>query len=147
MRRAFLTLTVLFSLLSLSGFAPLPQSGETTIAIINRAGQPTVQITDGDTLKLQITLSQSVTQQENITFTLGDQSAPVAACVIPNGNTTCTTEAFSALGWHWDANGVAQNTRVVQAFKANGELIASSNQITVAPRPVVMVHEIGRAHV
>lgn len=138
MRRTLLTLTVLLSLLSVSGFIPFQQSN--TLAILNRAGQPTAQITDGDTLKLQITLSQSVTQQENITFTLGDQSTPVTACVIPSGNTTCTTEAFSALGWHWSANGVAQNTRVVQAFKANGELIASSNQITVAPRPVVMVH-------
>ena len=138
MRRTLLTLTVLLSLLSVSGFNPFQQSN--TLSILNRAGQPTAQITDGDTLKLQITLSQSVTQQENITFTLGDQSTPVTACVIPSGNTTCTTEAFSALGWHWSANGVAQNTRVVQAFKANGELIASSNQITVAPRPVVMVH-------
>ena len=138
MRRTLLTLTVLLSLLSVSGFNPFQQSN--TLSILNRAGQPTAQITDGDTLKLQITLSQSVTQQENITFTLGDPSAPVTACVIPSGNTTCTTEAFSALGWHWSANGVAQNTRVVQAFKANGELIASSNQITVAPRPVVMVH-------
>lgn len=138
MRRTLLTLTVLLSLLSVSGFSPFQQSN--TLAILNRAGQPTAQITDGDTLKLQVTLSQSVTQPENITFTLGDQSTPVTACVIPSGNTTCTTEAFSALGWHWSANGVAQNTRVVQAFKANGELIASSNQITVAPRPVVMVH-------
>lgn len=138
MRRALLTLTVLLSLLSVSGFIPFQQSN--TLVILNRNGQPTAQITDGDTLKLQITLSQSVTQQENITFTLGDQSAPVTACVIPNGQTTCTTEAFSALGWHWSANGVTQNIRVVQAFKANGELIASSNQITVAPRPVVMVH-------
>ena len=138
MRRTLLTLTVLLSLLSVSGFIPFQQSN--TLAILNRAGQPTAQITDGDTLKLQITLSQSVTQQENITFTLGDQSTPVTACVIPSGNTTCTTEAFSALGWHWSANGVAQNTRVVQASKTNGDLIASSNQITVAPRPVVMVH-------
>ena len=138
MRRTLLTLTVLLSLLSVSGFIPFQQSN--TLAILNRAGQPTAQITDGDTLKLQVTLSQSVTQQENITFTLGDQSTPVTACVIPSGNTTCTTEAFSALGWHWSANGVAQNTRVVQASKTNGDLIASSNQITVAPRPVVMVH-------
>ena len=138
MRRTLLTLTVLLSLLSVSGFIPFQQSN--TLSILNRAGQPTAQITDGDTLKLQITLSQSVTQQENITFTLGDQSTPVTACVIPSGNTTCTTEAFSALGWHWSANGVAQNTRVVQASKTNGDLIASSNQITVAPRPVVMVH-------
>lgn len=139
MRRILLSLFVLLSLLPIYGFVPLPQSNA-TIAILNRAGQPTEQITDGDTLKLQITLSQSVTQQENITFKLGDQSAPVAACVIPNGKTTCTTESFSALGWHWAVNGIAQNTRNVQAFKDNGELIASANPITVTPRPVVMVH-------
>ena len=49
MRRAFLTLTVLLSLLSVSGFIPFQQSN--TLAILNRAGQPTVQITDGDKIK------------------------------------------------------------------------------------------------
>ncbi len=139
MRRISLTFIVILSLLSVYGFTPLPQSNP-TIAILNRANKTTSQITDGDTLKLQITLSQSVTQQENITFTLGDQSVPVGACMIPNEKTTCTTESFSALGWHWDSNGTAQNTRSIQAFKANNELIGQSNPITVAPRPVVMVH-------
>jgi len=140
MRRAFLTLTILLSLLSVSAFIPLQQSN--TITILNRAGQPTTQITDGDTLKLQVTLSQSVTNQDIINFTLGDQvlSVLVGSCVIENGGTTCTTESFSALGWHWDANGVAQNTRTVQAFNANNELIGQSNPLNVNPRPVVMVH-------
>jgi len=140
MRRMSLTLIVLFSLFSVYGFIPLPQAGETNISIINRANQPTSRITDGDTIKIQIALTQPVTQPENITFKLGDQSAPMGACVIPNGNTTCTTESFSTLGWYWDTNSVAQSMRDIQAFKDNGELIAGSNPITVLPRPVVMVH-------
>ncbi len=138
MRRTLLILTSLLSLLSISGFIPLQPSNE--ISILNRAGQPTSRIIDGDTLKLQITVSQSVAQPENITFKLGGQSAPVGVCIIPNENTTCTTASFSALGWYWDSNGSAQNTRSLQAFKDNGELIGTSHPVTVAPRPVVMVH-------
>jgi pimeloyl-ACP methyl ester carboxylesterase len=140
MRRIFLTLTVFLSLLSVSGFTSVQQNSESNIVILNRNNQPTSKITDGDTLKFQITLSQPATQQENITFKLGDQSAPVGSCVISNGNTTCTTESASALGWYWDANGVAQGTRVVQAIKDNGELIGESSPVNVLPRPVVMVH-------
>jgi len=69
MRRDFLALTVLFSLLFVSGFAPLQQSN--TISILNRSGQPASQITDGDTIQIKVTLSQPVTQQETITFLLG----------------------------------------------------------------------------
>ncbi|MEP6895537.1 MAG: hypothetical protein ABI986_08010, partial [Chloroflexota bacterium] len=89
---------------------------------------------------LQITLSQPAAQQENITFNVGDQSSSAAACIIPSGKTTCTTESFSALGWYWDPNGVAQNTRTVQAFTDNSASIGQSNPIAVSPRPVVMVH-------
>ena len=140
MRRIFLTLIVLLSLLSISGFTGLQQNPEINIVIINRNNQTAAQITYSDTLKLQITLSQSVAQQETITFKLGGQASSVAICVIPNGKTTCATESFSALGWHWDPNGVTQNTRTVQAFNDNNETFGQSNPITVSPRPVVMVH-------
>ena len=79
MRRISLAFIIILSLFSVYGFAPLQQLNA-TITVLNRSDKTTSQITDGDTLKLQITLSQSVAQQENITFTLGDQSAPVAAC-------------------------------------------------------------------
>jgi pimeloyl-ACP methyl ester carboxylesterase len=140
MHRTFLTLTILLSLLSIYGFTSLQQITETNIVILNRNHQPTSKITDGDTLKLQITLSQPAAQQENITFKLSDQTSSVGSCAIANGGTTCTTESFSALGWHWNVNGVAQNTRTVQAFKDDGELIGGSKPVLVSPRPVVMVH-------
>jgi len=140
MRRTFLTLVILLSLLSVYGFAPAQQSSEIKISIINRADQGTSQITDGDAIKIQITLSQSTAQQEKVTFKLGDQSPPVGSCVIVSGGTTCATESFSSLGWHWDVDGVAQNNRIVQAFNDNGELTGQSDPITVSPRPVVMVH-------
>jgi len=136
MRRAFVVLTVLVSLLSLSGFTPLQQSSE--ISILNRAGQPTSQITDGDGIQLQITLSQPVTQQENISFLFDDST--VGSCFITGGNTTCKTDPFPSLGWHWDINGNPQNAPIIQAANDGGEVIAQSNPITVQPRPVVMVH-------
>ena len=140
MRRIFFALIVLLSLLSAPGFTALHQNAEINILVLNRSSQATSKITDGDTLKLQITLSQTVSQQENITFKLGDGSSYAAACIIPSGKTTCTTESFSALGWYWDSNGAAQNTRALQAFTDNGASVGQSNPIAVSPRPVVMVH-------
>ncbi|MEP7134781.1 MAG: hypothetical protein ABI904_07585 [Chloroflexota bacterium] len=140
MRRTFLTFIVLLSLFPIYGFAPLQQSAETNISVMDRAGKATAQITDGNTLTLQITLSQPASQQENITFKFNAATISVGSCAIASGDKTCTTASFSALGWYWDANGVPQTTRSVQAYRDSGELIGQSNPITVLPRPVVMVH-------
>ena len=137
MRRVLLVSVVLLSLLSVSGFIPPQQSDE--ISVLNRAGQSTSRITDGDTIKVRVVLSQPATQDTKINFSLNG-TAPVGSCLVARKASTCETQSFFALGWHWDVNGNPQNTPVIQAAKDNGEMIARSNPITVKPRPVVMVH-------
>ena len=140
MRRTLLILISLLSTVLVSGFTSLPQSNSTQITILDRAGQPTSQITDGDSIQIQITMSQPVAGGENIKFGFDAQALTIGACRISLGKNSCSTSVFPVLGWHWDANGVVQNTRTLQAFKENGELIGQSNPIIVLPRPVVMVH-------
>jgi pimeloyl-ACP methyl ester carboxylesterase len=136
---------LLLAILSLSaffvqGFSVQAQSDQTTVTILNRANQATTKITDGDSIRIQITLPQTVSAQETITFTLNNVALPGSSCIITNGNKSCATDALVTLGWYWDPNGVAQNARLIQAQSSSGEVIGQSNPITVMPRPVVLVH-------
>ena len=140
MRRILSTLAVFLSAFSLFGFGFSGRAPNAQITVFNRAGQATSQITDGDTIRLQITLSQVLTEQDTITFTVGNRGITAASCVIPAGSATCETDAFHSLGWHWDAGGVAQSSRVIQAYNAGHSLLGESEALTVLPRPVVMVH-------
>jgi pimeloyl-ACP methyl ester carboxylesterase len=140
MRKRVLIFIVLLTILSTQAFILAQQPGGTTVTLLNRKNQATAQITDGDSIRVQITLSQAAATQEAIAFTLGSASLPAGSCVIPRGDTFCTTDAFASLGWHWDPSGIAQDTRIVQAKNSRGEVIGESNPIAVAPRPVVMVH-------
>ncbi|MGE5644073.1 MAG: esterase/lipase family protein, partial [Byssovorax cruenta] len=140
MRKRVLIFIVLLTILSTQAFILAQQPGGTTVTLLNRKNQATAQITDGDSIRVQITLSQAAGTQEAIAFTLGSASLPAGSCVVPRGDTSCTTDAFASLGWHWDPSGIAQDTRTVQARNSRGEVIGESNPIAVAPRPVVMVH-------
>ena len=129
----------LFSVfLSLVFFMPVLQTGATTITILNRAGKPVSQITDGDNIQVQITLPQAATQPEDISFLLDDTT--VASCSIKTGGTNCKTDSFLSLGWYWNVNGEPQDGVILQASTNNGGIVAQSDPITVKPRPVVMVH-------
>jgi len=139
MRRILPALIVILSLVAVYGFAPLQQSNP-ILTILNRAGQPTSHITDGDGIQIQITMSQPPAQGEEIKFAFDAHGFTVGACSIESGKNNCTTPTISTLGWHWDANGNAQPARVVQAFSMDQGLVAESTSIEVRPRPVVMVH-------
>lgn len=140
MRRILLVLTVLAGVFSSVGFGHSWQASDAVIVIFNRAGQPTSRITDGDTIRLQVILSQTLNQPATITFTLGDQAFTVGSCVIPAGSAACQTDPFQSLGWHWDTGGAAQSTRTVNAYNNGTSLLGQSEPLTVLPRPVVMVH-------
>lgn len=139
MWRTISTLSILLSTLAINGFVPSQQT-QAKISILNRNKQTVTQITDGDTIEIQIALSQPVPQQEKINFQLADEPVAVDSCIIPSGDTTCATDFFPSLGWHWGQNGISQETHTIQAVKENNELIAQSNPIRVLPRPVIMVH-------
>ncbi|HSJ90312.1 MAG TPA: hypothetical protein VK909_24080, partial [Anaerolineales bacterium] len=140
MRKRVLIVIVLLTALLTQSFNPPQQTEGTTTTLLNRANEATTQITDGDSVRIHITLPQEVSVQERITFTLGDTSLPAGSCIIPSGKTSCITDSFSALGWHWDPGGIAQDTRIIQAKNSRGEVIGESNPIAVALRPVVLVH-------
>lgn len=138
MNRIFLILVIFWSFLPVLGFLPTRQPAGAKVSIIDRANRETSQITDGDSIQIQVTLPQTAAQQETINFLFDDST--VGTCLVPNGSTTCKTDSFPALGWHWNIHGDSQNTVIIQAANGIGEIIAQTDPITVKPRPVVMVH-------
>jgi pimeloyl-ACP methyl ester carboxylesterase len=139
MHRNLQTVIVPLSLLFVYGFTPFAQVNSPTIMLLDRAGQTTSQITDGNTVQIQITLPQAATQETTINFSL-EGVTPVGSCVVAVNASACATESFSALGWYWGSNGNPQNAIHLQASNNSGEIVAQSDVIMIKPRPVVMVH-------
>src|ERR1051325_1067650 len=107
---------LLLAILSLNAFlvqvfSVQAHSNQAIVTILNRTNQATTKITDGDSVRIQITIPQSVSTQETITFTVNDLPLTGGSCIITSGNKSCTTDSLLSLGWHWSANGAAQNTR------------------------------------
>jgi pimeloyl-ACP methyl ester carboxylesterase len=109
--------------------------------LLNRKDQATTQITDGDAVRIRITLPQPAQETQNIVFTLDDSNLNLGSCAIATGNSSCTTDAFPSLGWSWSLAGASQAVRSVNASHAEDQSpLGSSQSINVRPRPVVMVH-------
>ena len=137
--RRFLKLALLLSILFVSGFKLSVQITSATILLLDPTGRTTSQITDGDTVQIQIILPKTVAQETRINFLLNGDS-PLGSCVIAVNADTCFTDKFSAFGWYWDTKGNPQNSIHLQASSPGGEVTAQSDVILVKPRPVVLVH-------
>ena len=139
MQRTFLSSFILLSTLFLSSFIRSQQSAA-NVFILNRENQSVSQITDGDAIQIQLTLPDSIAEQQEIDFKLSHSSLTVRSCLVTSGSNRCTTDAFPSLGWSRGSDGSRQNTFAVQAFTVDGELLAQSDPINISARPVVMVH-------
>ncbi|MGZ6315896.1 MAG: esterase/lipase family protein, partial [Anaerolineales bacterium] len=139
MRRTLQVLTALFILFYLCAFGSYRQDSGNAIVLLDRSGKPATRITDGDTVRLQLSVAQPVTSPQTYTFKLDNSDLAVSTCSISTG-TTCQSDPVLSLGWHWDAGGVPRGARALKAYDAQGNLIAHSAPVTVLARPVVLVH-------
>ena len=143
MRKTFLILLVLLSVVPSQGFSFALQSNQATLVILNREGEAVAAITDGDSIRIQIILAQPVETQQEIVFFHDNTTDVLGSCTIPSENTTCVTDLFPALGWYWNSNANPQDIRIIHASMTQERSqppIVSSQPINVSQRPVVMVH-------
>ncbi|HEY5670096.1 MAG TPA: alpha/beta fold hydrolase [Anaerolineales bacterium] len=131
----------LFSVaLSLSHSLPAHSQGSSPeVILLNNRGIPIDHITDGDEIRLRVTLPQSAEQPMQVSFTLVGSETPLGECNIERGQDRCDSLSFNTLGWYWDAASSPVTQRSVQA-SAGGSTLAVSEPLPVLPRPVVMVH-------
>lgn len=113
-----------------------PASGQ--IQVLDRQGTPVDRLTDGDEIRIRVTLAQPVNQETPIELSLGGFAPPPANCTIRAAEAGCTTKPLTALGWYWEDAGRSSPNRTIDANAS----VASIGSVTirVAPRPVVMVH-------
>jgi pimeloyl-ACP methyl ester carboxylesterase len=119
---------------------PAPASPVGRIELLSQDGSILSRITDGDAVRLRLTLAEASAQSLPVDFSVGSDATRVASCTILQQSAACETEPFAAFGWYWSAAGSTSGIRSlsVQAIDAQGDLAQAS--IEVAPRPVVMVH-------
>jgi triacylglycerol esterase/lipase EstA (alpha/beta hydrolase family) len=110
-----------------------------TISLRDRTGRDVTSIVDGNRVQLHISLGASVHEETNVQFVLPGLTKPIAECVILADRGSCETPAFFALGWYWNPDGSASPERTISA-SINGTQPLGSLTVSVAPRPVVMVH-------
>src|SRR5262245_51343400 len=139
--------------------------------LLNRQGAPANSITDGDLVKLKVSIDQEAGIAMTVAFTVGTiESVPTkpptkppaktasnlaeilagklaGRCIIPPGKISCETDV-PALGWYWTKEGNGEGEREVQAATIDPGIpkevqFKSSTKIRISPRPVVLVHGLG----
>jgi len=115
------------------------QAGGAEISLLDRNGKAVASIVDGNRVQLRIKMNVAVGAEAPVQFSFSDISNPIAQCTIKASADSCETSAFAALGWYWGADGSATSQRTINAT-ANGDQTLGSLTISIAPRPVVMVH-------
>ncbi len=115
------------------------QSDTSQITLLDRNGKATASIVDGNRVQLRIKLNATSKLETKITFLTPKVTKPLAECTVPAHADSCETPPFYAVGWYWDADGSAAPERMIMA-SMNGTRALGSLRVSVAPRPVVMVH-------
>jgi pimeloyl-ACP methyl ester carboxylesterase len=115
------------------------ESDQIKVALKNRAGTVITSLTDGDLVKLNVTLTTAATNATEVIFELAPSNKPIGKCTVPSGAKNCDSEGISALGWFWGADGKSLSTRTIRAVSALTKQPVTTD-VRVAPRPVVMVH-------
>ena len=109
------------------------------VVILDVHNTPFTTLIDGNSISVKISLPQAASASTAVDFQMEGLTAPIASCTIPAGQDTCQTAIFPALGWAWDAAGIRQTQRIVQAQSA-GQVLGESAILAITPRPVVLVH-------
>ena len=115
------------------------QASDPEVLVLTPNNVPLDHLTDGDSIRLRLTLPQNAEQSIVVNFSLAGLPVVLRVCTVERGQDRCQTEPFAALGWRWDPGGVPVEARTIEA-RAGGDLLAASSPIPVSARPVVMVH-------
>ena len=107
------------------------------IDVLRRDGSTVRRVTDGDTLRLRMTLTEPAASPLEVDFT--PAGATVVSCTVEAGQAACETASFTSLGWYWEADADQGRTAIQARRRDTGEILAET-VLDVLPRPVVMVH-------
>ena len=151
-----LFLFVLFGLLIAAAIHPPPGGAQknapsptpanpATVVVLNPQGATLASITDGDAVKLKVTMSQVANIAVIASFTFADDQRQIGRCVIKRDNQSCETEVAPALGWYWGKGGKSLGEREIRAQHGDAGLpdllkFSATTKLRISPRPAVLVH-------
>jgi pimeloyl-ACP methyl ester carboxylesterase len=134
-----LLLSLAFTAVFTSPTLPTALVSAGQMQVLSQDGNPISRLTDGDTVRLRLTLPEPSSQATPVVFSFEGDGYPLAECTIPQNEAGCDSGSFAALGWYWDSNGTAAAGRSILAG-TRGAMTLAISSIEIAPRPVVMVH-------
>jgi len=142
MRRVFGRLLAFCFILILSLGMARPVHGQSynaQVMLFNKIGQPITSVTDGNLVSLKIELPDPLTNATQVDFLLSGVDIPVAGCRISAGGRGCESASFHTLGWYWNMDGSPSSQRTLSA-RLNDLQVGENMNVSILPRPVVMVH-------
>ncbi|MGE0128697.1 MAG: esterase/lipase family protein [Blastocatellales bacterium] len=116
-----------------------------TVEVLNRQSAKIDSLTDGDVVKLKVTLNQPADLAYVASFKFADDERQIGKCIIKPGKQECETEFAPALGWYWGKDGKGLAERELRAESGDPGLpdtmkFYGATKLRISPRPVVLVH-------
>jgi pimeloyl-ACP methyl ester carboxylesterase len=140
MRKIFQALVLVLVLIVLVGIQEArARAGAPQITLLDRDGKAVTSIIDGNRFQLRIELGVPEEAEIKVVFSSPESTKPIAECILQAGADSCESPPFHALGWYWGADGNKTPQRLITALVIGAQEIGSLS-VSVAPRPVVMVH-------
>lgn len=125
--------------------APTSSNSQVAVTVLDRQGNPTQRITDGNLIALKVR-TKATNRPIPVVFELATTGQKIGGCTIPQSRPTCETELFSTLGWYWTGGQPQPNPQIRVKSVTTSETESSPNSFTastairVVPRPTVLVH-------
>src|SRR5262245_17863143 len=125
--------------------APSVAPNPATVEVLNRQSAKLDSLTDGDAVKLKVSLDRPADLASVAAFKFADDGRQIATCIIAAGSQSCETPLALALGWHWGKDAKGQSEREIRAETADAGLpdtmkFSGAAKLRVSARPVVLVH-------
>jgi hypothetical protein len=76
-----------------------------TVEMLNFQSARIDSLTDGDAIKLKVTLDKPVELAYVASFKFADDGRQIDKCIIAPGAQSCETKVAPALGWYWGKDG------------------------------------------
>jgi pimeloyl-ACP methyl ester carboxylesterase len=113
-----------------------------TLEILNGQSAKMESLTDGDAVKLKVTLEAATALACVATFKFADDDRRVSTCIIAAGGQSCETKVAPALGWYWGKDGKGLSEREIRVESGDYGVVkfSATSKLRVSARPVVLVH-------
>jgi pimeloyl-ACP methyl ester carboxylesterase len=116
-----------------------------TVEMFNGQSARIDSLTDGDAVKLKVTLDTPVELAYVASFKFADDGRQIDKCIIAPGAQSCETKVAPALGWYWGKDGKGKTEREIRVESGDASLSETVNflgtaKLRVSARPVVLVH-------